>query len=96
MHLYGKDWRRVEAHIGTRNGAQIRSHAQKFFNRLQHDANVDPDAYIREKATMISAKRGTVEAPLPIGETSLSKLVEKEALQLEGAVHDVVDSGLYP
>lgn len=27
MHLYGKDWRKVEAFIGSRCGAQIRSHA---------------------------------------------------------------------
>lgn len=27
MRIYGKDWKRVEMHIGTRSGAQIRSHA---------------------------------------------------------------------
>ena len=31
---YGKNWKKVEEHIGTRSGAQIRSHAQKFFIRL--------------------------------------------------------------
>ena len=31
---YGKNWKKVEEHIGTRTGAQIRSHAQKFFIRL--------------------------------------------------------------
>lgn len=31
---YGKDWKQVEQHIESRTGAQIRSHAQKFFNRL--------------------------------------------------------------
>lgn len=31
---YGKDWKAVEQYIATRSGSQIRSHAQKFFNRI--------------------------------------------------------------
>lgn len=31
---YGKDWKRIESLIKSRNGAQIRSHAQKFFLRM--------------------------------------------------------------
>lgn len=27
MSLYNRDWKKVEQHIGTRSGAQIRSHA---------------------------------------------------------------------
>jgi len=34
MRLFGKDWRRIEEYIATRSCAQIRSHAQKYFNRL--------------------------------------------------------------
>ena len=29
--LYGKDWNLIQAHIGTRNATQARSHAQKYF-----------------------------------------------------------------
>ena len=32
---YGKDWKKVEQYVKTRSGAQIRSHAQKFFTKLQ-------------------------------------------------------------
>ena len=39
LKLYGKNWKQVEEHVGTRNGAQIRSHAQKFFNRLERELN---------------------------------------------------------
>lgn len=31
---YGKDWKKVEEIVGTRSGSQVRSHAQKFFNKL--------------------------------------------------------------
>lgn len=37
LKLFGKNWKKVEEHVGTRNGAQIRSHAQKFFNRLDKE-----------------------------------------------------------
>jgi SHAQKYF class myb-like DNA-binding protein len=32
--VYGKDWKKVEERVGTRTGSQVRSHAQKFFNKL--------------------------------------------------------------
>lgn len=34
---YGKDWKKVEELVRTRTGAQVRSHAQKFFNRLSRE-----------------------------------------------------------
>ena len=35
LELFNKDWRSIEKHIGTRTCSQIRSHAQKYFLRLQ-------------------------------------------------------------
>lgn len=32
---YGKDWRKVEQYVRTRTSSQVRSHAQKFFHKLQ-------------------------------------------------------------
>ena len=40
LKKFGKNWKQVEEYVGTRNGAQIRSHAQKFFNRLEREYNV--------------------------------------------------------
>ena len=37
--MYGKDWKKVEDHIGTRTGAQIRSHGQKYFMRIENELN---------------------------------------------------------
>lgn len=43
LKLFGKDWRLIEEHIGTRTCSQIRSHAQKFFLRFdkESDRNVE-------------------------------------------------------
>jgi SHAQKYF class myb-like DNA-binding protein len=34
LMIYGKNWKKVEEVVCTRTAAQVRSHAQKFFNRL--------------------------------------------------------------
>ncbi|XP_010935334.1 uncharacterized protein [Elaeis guineensis] len=34
LKLYGRAWRRIEEHIGTKTAVQIRSHAQKFFSKV--------------------------------------------------------------
>ena len=57
MRLFGKDWRRIEEYIATRSCAQIRSHAQKYFNRLQRDLAKGikrPDA---DEATILLGKK---------------------------------------
>lgn len=37
LKMYGKDWRLIEEYIGSRTCAQIRSHAQKYFNKLNRN-----------------------------------------------------------
>ena len=34
LKLYGKDYQKIEEHVGTRSAPQIRSHTQKFFHKL--------------------------------------------------------------
>lgn len=35
LQRYGKEWKRVQQHVGTRSSTQARSHAQKFFVKLE-------------------------------------------------------------
>ncbi|KAK7389728.1 hypothetical protein VNO78_25013 [Psophocarpus tetragonolobus] len=40
LKLHGRAWQRIEEHIGTKTAVQIRSHAQKFFTKLEKEAIV--------------------------------------------------------
>jgi SHAQKYF class myb-like DNA-binding protein len=44
LKKYGKQWKKVEDYIQTRSGAQIRSHAQKYFLKIQKEYP-DQDPY---------------------------------------------------
>ena len=43
LQKFGRDWRKIEEYIGSRSGAQIRSHAQKYFIKMQKDLNEDSE-----------------------------------------------------
>lgn len=52
LKIFGKNWKKVEEHVATRTGAQIRSHAQKFFNRIQKELNVNKGQAIENIANL--------------------------------------------
>ncbi|XWS50931.1 hypothetical protein CRYUN_Cryun12cG0133300 [Craigia yunnanensis] len=39
LRLYGRGWRQIEEHVGTKTAVQIRSHAQKFFSKVVRESN---------------------------------------------------------
>ncbi|KAK3224657.1 hypothetical protein Dsin_004519 [Dipteronia sinensis] len=39
LKLYGRSWRQIEEHVGTKTAVQIRSHAQKFFSKVARESN---------------------------------------------------------
>ena len=58
LSMYKRDWKKVETFIGTRSGAQIRSHAQKFFTRIEKEyPDVDIDIFIDNKAKVIQERK---------------------------------------
>nr|GLL23533.1 protein CCA1-like isoform X1 [Ipomoea trifida] len=46
LKLYGRAWRKIEEHVGTKTVIQIRSHAQKFFTKVGRDLGNDGDGPI--------------------------------------------------
>lgn len=39
LKLYGRAWRKIEEHVGTKTAVQIRSHAQKFFSKVVRETS---------------------------------------------------------
>ncbi|GAB4855301.1 hypothetical protein Ancab_023920 [Ancistrocladus abbreviatus] len=39
LKLYGRAWRNIEEHVGTKTAVQIRSHAQKFFSKVTRESS---------------------------------------------------------
>ncbi|CDW72485.1 myb-like dna-binding shaqkyf class family protein [Stylonychia lemnae] len=59
IRLFGKDWRKVEDFVETRSGAQIRSHAQKYFIRIQKKLkNSDALDYLNQTEDQCNTTRG--------------------------------------
>ncbi|CAN6481486.1 unnamed protein product [Victoria cruziana] len=54
LKLYGRAWRKIEEHIGTKTAVQIRSHAQKFFTKV-----------VRETASNGTGSSNAIEIPPP-------------------------------
>ncbi|KAK4785354.1 hypothetical protein SAY86_002043 [Trapa natans] len=46
IKLYGRGWRQIEEHVGTKTAVQIRSHAQKFFSKVTRGLDGNPDASV--------------------------------------------------
>ncbi|XP_061347989.1 protein REVEILLE 7-like [Gastrolobium bilobum] len=47
LKLYGRGWRQIEEHIGTKTAVQIRSHAQKFFSKVVRESDGSVESSIQ-------------------------------------------------
>ncbi|KAK1578584.1 hypothetical protein Q3G72_031453 [Acer saccharum] len=41
LKLYGRAWRKIEEHVGSKTAVQIRSHAQKFFSKVVRETSAN-------------------------------------------------------
>jgi Myb-like DNA-binding domain len=58
LKIYGKDWKRVEDYVQTRSGAQIRSHAQKYFIRIQKKLKGNSGMYLNQTEDQCNTNKG--------------------------------------
>ncbi|GLJ42567.1 hypothetical protein SUGI_0882450 [Cryptomeria japonica] len=58
LKMHGRAWRRIEEHIGSKTAVQIRSHAQKFFSKLEREASA-------RGATVSKAQDISIPPPRP-------------------------------
>lgn len=54
--IYGNEWKRVQKHIETRSSTQARSHAQKFFLRLNKKLNLGDIKFESQKDANLNLK----------------------------------------
>ncbi|KAH0877799.1 hypothetical protein HID58_065193 [Brassica napus] len=47
INIYGRAWRQIQEHIGTKTAVQIRSHAQKFFSKVAREADSGSDGSVQ-------------------------------------------------
>ncbi|CAI9753260.1 unnamed protein product [Fraxinus pennsylvanica] len=47
LKLYGRAWRKIEGHVGTKTAVQIRSHAQKFFSKVARESNIGDGSSVK-------------------------------------------------
>jgi len=92
VKLFGKNWKSVEEYVGTRTGAQIRSHAQKFFNRLEKELNTKGESshnqnenHITQSIRKISEGSISTDGSLPV-EGSESMKTEEAIPSLKNTI----------
>ena len=74
----GREWKKVAMHIPTRTSAQIRSHAQKYFAKIQrdHESSMALPAY-DQAAAAIPAEMGAASDELTRPPASVQRNVER-------------------
>lgn len=87
LKLYGKNWKQIQEYVGTRSATQARSHAQKYFAKLQ---SVHAEGRTQETISVGSPVSKPEIAP---GQSqACSNELSKISLPLKRTLHYLEDS----
>ncbi|KAI9084146.1 hypothetical protein K1719_033817 [Acacia pycnantha] len=82
LQLFDRDWKKIEAFVGSKTVIQIRSHAQKYFQKVQKSGGNEhlPPPRPKRKAAhpypQKASKYALVHSQIPVSFQSSSPLVE--------------------
>ncbi|KAK1305021.1 Transcription factor ASG4 [Acorus calamus] len=67
LQLFDRDWKKIEAFVGSKTVIQIRSHAQKYFLKVQKNGTSEhvPPPRPKRKAAHPYPQKASKNAPLP-------------------------------
>lgn len=72
LDLYGKNWKLIQQHVNTRSVTQIRSHAQKYFEKLKKRKG--GDRAIKKSRDLIHHKEREGEPVIPTEKPEKAKV----------------------
>lgn len=74
LQLFDRDWKKIEAFVGSKTVIQIRSHAQKYFLKVQKNGTGEhvPPPRPKRKSAQPYPQKAPKSAPVTQGATSIS------------------------
>ncbi len=83
LDKFGKNWKKVEAYVGSRTGTQVRSHAQKYFMKTKEDSRSLARPGRDESVSTITVPPAEKSKPDVVPEPKRSAVPQREGLELQ-------------
>jgi SHAQKYF class myb-like DNA-binding protein len=87
LQAYGREWKKVASHIPTRTSAQVRSHAQKYFAKIQKEEETwasQNSTTLEQEHAAAAASAGVASTLSPSVQSSVARIVaQPETVEAE-------------
>mmetsp|Transcript_8877 Transcript_8877/g.39288 ORF Transcript_8877/g.39288 Transcript_8877/m.39288 type:complete len:196 (+) Transcript_8877:219-806(+) len=102
LELYGRDWKSVTEHVWSKTRVQVRSHAQKYFIRMEKEASEQNSHFqeaetkpVTQGSTVSSGSVGEVSGFQPSAEPAGGTNFEQDPVTLEEVPMEGIDPVLH-